>query len=174
MRRRAPRDPLAKRFEQVTGIDISKSYLAEARSNCWKYGVTNADFRKDLDWAEAEAGTFDFVHSYITFIHIPFDRGQAIIRKLVSLLKPGGAAALHVLFRRDISPVRRAANWMRVRFLPLNWAVNAYANGRPSSLSCRPTSIRSTLFCRPWRRWASTIAIWKYRPMKGAGTAICY
>lgn len=122
--------PFAKRFWRVVGVDVSQAYIAEAISNCSKSDTANVEFHTSLDALRARRGTFDLAHSYITFIHIDFVRGKAIIEEIVRLLRPGGLAALHIMFQRDISYARRLANQLRTKFIPLNWVVNFFG-GRP-------------------------------------------
>ena len=123
--------PLATRFQHVVGIDISDAYIAEAVNNCSRAGAGNVEFFKTLDALQPRRGTFDFAHSYITFIHIDFERGKKIIEDIVRLLRPGGVAALHIMFRRDIGSARRFLNRLRTTFLPLNWIANVLG-GRPA------------------------------------------
>lgn len=123
--------PLAKRFQHVVGVDVSKAYIAEALANCSKSKTENVEFFDSLGALKSRRGTFDFAHSYITFIHIDFERGKAIIEEIVQLLRPRGVAALHIMFQRDIGYARRTANRLRTKFLPLNWIANVLSGMPP-------------------------------------------
>jgi 2-polyprenyl-3-methyl-5-hydroxy-6-metoxy-1,4-benzoquinol methylase len=117
-------------FTTVTGMDISESMLQEARRNATEVKLTNVDFVESDDGLSRLNGNYDFVHSYIVLQHIPVERGEAIIRQLVSHLAPGGVAALQMPFARNVSPLRRFASFLRVRV----WALHVIGNiiqGRP-------------------------------------------
>ena len=126
--------PMGRRFGDVVGVDISSAYRSLAEENCTKHEVSNVRLVASLDEIGAEVGTFDFVHSYLVFLHIPFRRGLRITRGLVELLKPGGVGALHFLYHRDIGALRRALNTTRKYFLPLHWVLNAVSSRSPFEL----------------------------------------
>ena len=126
--------PMGRRFVDVVGVDISSAYRSLANENCTKHAVSNVRLVASLEELRIEVGTFDFVHSYLVFLHIPVRRGLRIIRDLVELLTPGGVGALHVLYHRDIGTVRRALNTARKYFLPLHWALNAVSGRSPFEL----------------------------------------
>lgn len=88
--------PLATRSASVVGVDISPSMLVEARKNVVERGLTNVELLQSDDTLSRVTGTFDFVHSLITFQHIPPKRGVRIFERLVKALRPDGIGALHV------------------------------------------------------------------------------
>lgn len=90
--------PLAQRCDEVVGVDVSSSMLAEARRNCEERGITNAKFVESDDALTQLSGTFDFVHSMIVFQHIPSRRAAAIFKSLVDHLADGGVGAVHVVY----------------------------------------------------------------------------
>lgn len=94
--------PLARRFEQVTGVDISSEMLREAEANLARQGLTNAHLiQSDICRASLDQA-FDFVHSYIVLQHIPVPRGMEIIRHLLRLTAHDGVISLQItLSRRD-------------------------------------------------------------------------
>jgi len=116
--------PLARRYGQATGIDISEDYIAEARRNCQKHGVLNADFRASVDQLAAEGKRFDLVHSCIVFNHIAWSRGKNIIGGLYGLLNPGGVMAVQVMHRHKKGYLRSVARVARRSFMPFNWIAN--------------------------------------------------
>jgi len=116
--------PLARAARDVVGVDVSGAMLDEARRNCEARAITNASFVLSDDQLLALDGTFDFVHSYITFQHIPPARGEAILRAMLARLAPGGVGALHFTYDRRAPLVRRTVHWMR-KALPL---ANGVAN----------------------------------------------
>lgn len=105
--------PLARRAKEVVGVDVSESMLAEARQNCETRGVANLKLLRSDDELSALAGTFDFIHSFVVFQHIPRKRGEAIFDSLLQRLSDGGVGVLHFTFATRASLVRRGAQWVR-------------------------------------------------------------
>ena len=93
--------PFTEVCEHVTGVDVSESMLAEARRNCARFGVTNAELVRGDDRLCGVDGRFDLVHSTIVLQHIEAERGMDIVARLVERLAPGGVASLHVTYGRD-------------------------------------------------------------------------
>jgi 2-polyprenyl-3-methyl-5-hydroxy-6-metoxy-1,4-benzoquinol methylase len=127
--------PLARACDHVTGIDISEAMLDEARKNCAEAGVRNTIFATSAQFfampPEADA-TFDLVHAFIVFQHIPPKAGMWLADSLIRRLRPGGVGALHFTYGRRASTLRLVVNRMR-RWVPgVNAAVNL-VQGRPLS-----------------------------------------
>ena len=102
--------PLAAEFSNVTGLDISPSMLAEARSNAERLGVSNIRFDLADDRLLNADGEFDFVNSYIVLQHIPVRRGLPILSRLVDKVRPGGGFHVHFSMRTD-SLASRSVWW---------------------------------------------------------------
>jgi hypothetical protein len=78
--------------------------------------------------------SFDFVHSFIVFQHIPVDRGEDIFSRLVGMLADGGVGALHFTFR-DCNPlVHRGLRFLRQRSAFVEGIINL-VRGRPFNTS---------------------------------------
>jgi len=93
--------PFAREAEEAYGLDVSPSMIEEARRNCESQGVANARLLVSTDSGLAALGrTFDLVHSYIVFQHIPPPRGIALFAALVDLVAPGGVGALHCTYAK--------------------------------------------------------------------------
>lgn len=90
--------PLAKRFEHVVGVDVSRGMLEEAKRNCERVGVKNVEFVESDDALSKVTGSFDFIHSFIVMQHISVARGEQIVQRLFGLLNKGGVAALHFTY----------------------------------------------------------------------------
>ena len=45
-------------------------------------------------------GEFDLIHSFIVFQHIPVSRGIHIFKNILSRLRPGGLAAIHLTYSK--------------------------------------------------------------------------
>lgn len=120
--------PLAKRVDHVIGVDISARMLREAKRNCDAQGVENVDLIEYRDFVAGESRvaptSIDFVHSYIVLQHVAPRVGLRIIDRLLTALRPGGVAALHVTYARRASGIRKAAHRLR-RWVPgANVALN--------------------------------------------------
>ena len=114
--------PLA-RLCRTTGVDVSASMLAEARRNAAALGAS-------AHFSEQAEGSFDLVHSFIVFQHIPARRGLELTRELLAKVAPGGVAVLHYVYGSARHPLVKAINWLRYRVTPLHYATNVL-RGRP-------------------------------------------
>ena len=123
---------LAKRCGSVVGVDVSGAMLAEARRNADRAGLTNVELVKSDDALSRVEGRFDFVHSYIVLQHIPVPRGEAITRRLLALLEPGGVGALHYTYATGLSPRSRVLLWARMHVPLANPALNVLLRRKPS------------------------------------------
>jgi SAM-dependent methyltransferase len=122
--------PLARRAGEAVGVDVSRSMLAEARRNCEDAGVRNVHFARSDDSLGELPGTFDFIHSFIVFQHIPVSRGEALTRSLLRLLRDGGVGALHYTYHVRKTRALRAYLWAKARIPAIQPVVNA-VRGRP-------------------------------------------
>lgn len=122
--------PLARRCDQVTGVDVSPSMLAEARRNCDAAHVGGVQLVEGDDALTGVGRAFDFIHSYIVLQHIPAQRGEQIIQRLASFLAPNGIAMLHVTYDSGFPNWRkRASYWARMN-VPGAKALINLARGR--------------------------------------------
>lgn len=122
--------PLAKLSKAVVGIDISEQMLDEARSNCEKRAINNVDFALSDDNLSRVSGTFNLIHSYIVFQHIPRLRGERIFKRMLALLEPGGIGAIHFTYARRSSLFRRLTLWSR-KSIPLVNGIRNLINNQP-------------------------------------------
>lgn len=123
--------PLARRASEVVGCDVSTAMLAEAERNRVASGLTNVRFARSDDRLGDVDGTFDLLHSFIVFQHIPPARGIAIAGALLDRLRPGGVGALHFTYGRTAPAWRRAVHRVRRAVPAVNVAVNL-AQRRPA------------------------------------------
>jgi SAM-dependent methyltransferase len=115
---------LASRFNSVTGVDVSPGMLDAAARDCKERAISNVQFFLSDDQLSLVQGKFDFVHSFLTLQHIPQDRGEVIISRLLQLLEPAGVIAVHVPFARHDSAAKQALHAARKSFVPINVLVN--------------------------------------------------
>jgi 2-polyprenyl-3-methyl-5-hydroxy-6-metoxy-1,4-benzoquinol methylase len=107
--------PLARRAAKVVACDVAPTMLLHARKNAEGAGIHNVTFVESGELAGFPRDSFDFVCSLLVFQHIPPTIGYGFIRTLLSLLAPGGIAALHTTFERPGGRIRRLARAMRAR-----------------------------------------------------------
>lgn len=118
--------PLARECVEITGVDISRTMIEEARRNRDARGLDNVSLQtSDEFFADRSSPpSLDFIHSYIVFQHVPPRLGVPIARALVQRLVPGGIGALHFTYARRASVTRRIVHRLR-RLVP---GVNTLAN----------------------------------------------
>lgn len=92
--------PFAAMAESVVGLDVSPSMLFEAQRNCDERQLNNVQLIRSDDDLSSLTGTFDLVHSFIVFQHIPIRRGRALFAKLLRHIRPGGVGALHLTYSK--------------------------------------------------------------------------
>ena len=93
--------PFAGVAEEVVGVDVSPSMLVEARRNMDERHLRNVRLvRSDDALSALEGEQFDFVHSCLVLQHIPIARGRALFERLLALLRPGGAGAIHFTYSK--------------------------------------------------------------------------
>jgi SAM-dependent methyltransferase len=86
--------------EEVIGVDVSPAMLEEAERNCAERHLTNVRLLLSDDSLSSINGTFDLIHSFIVFQHIPIARGRLILSNLLRRLRPGGVAAIHLTYAK--------------------------------------------------------------------------
>jgi SAM-dependent methyltransferase len=99
--------PFASLARDVVGLDVSPAMLLEARRNCDERGLHSVRLVASDDEFTTLTDTFDLIHSFIVFQHIPIERGREIFGRLLRRLRPGGVAAIHLTY----SKTRFAANF---------------------------------------------------------------
>jgi 2-polyprenyl-3-methyl-5-hydroxy-6-metoxy-1,4-benzoquinol methylase len=92
--------PFATIAERVVGLDVSASMLLEAQRNCDERQLDNVRLLLADDNLSSITETFDLIHSFIVFQHIPVLRGRTILGKLFRHIRPGGVGALHVTYSK--------------------------------------------------------------------------
>jgi 2-polyprenyl-3-methyl-5-hydroxy-6-metoxy-1,4-benzoquinol methylase len=130
--------PLARRFGNVVGLDISSHMIAEATENCKRFGVSNASFLISDDDLSRVTGTFDLVLSYIVLQHIVPERGVQIIDRLLGRVSPGGIALLQASVKRPETGITAKIRYHVGHDLPwIRAAFNVLRGKSWSTLSMR-------------------------------------
>ena len=121
--------PFAAHAAEVVGVDVSPSMLKEAEANCRRAGVNNVVLLRSDDSVGVLGGTFDLIHSYIVFQHIPVARGERIFSRLLDRLQPGGIGAVQFTY---VTPDHgtHIVDWLK-RWLPYRDVVSNLVHGRP-------------------------------------------
>jgi SAM-dependent methyltransferase len=101
--------PFARLSAETVGVDVSASMLAEATRNAQERGAPGLRLIRSDDALTGVDGSFDLVHSFIVFQHIPVARGMVILDRLLERIGPRGIGALHFTygFRRGSGAARR-------------------------------------------------------------------
>ena len=123
--------PLAERFDQIVGVDVSPSMLAEAQKNVARFDGRVILAQSDDELTQVQ-GTFDLIHSVIVFQHIPRGRGMNIVARLLSRLNQGGMAVLHFPYSRNASAISKKLHLAR-RVIPGVHPILNAIRGRPLS-----------------------------------------
>ncbi len=116
--------PLAKIAEEVVSLDVSPSMLREAEKNCAERSIENVRFLESDDQLSGIAGSFDVIHSFLVFLHIPPARGRVILRRMVDLLADGGVIVVDFLYHRTEPAPIRALGKLRKTLPPLHYLAN--------------------------------------------------
>lgn len=124
--------PFARRAQRVVGLDISPGMLSQAKENCEQYGVSWVRLLQAHELDSLEPASFDLVHSFIVFQHIPVSQGERLFRKLIGLIAENGVGAVHITFSDVRSAIRRAQLAVRARSLLMHGLFNK-REGRPFS-----------------------------------------
>jgi SAM-dependent methyltransferase len=119
--------PISKISDKAVGIDVSTSMLSEAKKNLAKYNVSNAEVILSYNCDEIVANSFDFIHSFIVFQHIPVKRGFEIYTKLLGSLKSNGVGVLHFTF---FNPTLHGIRGILNKYIPFIRIVKNVIKGR--------------------------------------------
>jgi SAM-dependent methyltransferase len=106
---------LARHFEHVDGVDISRT-MVEAANGYNRHGDRcNYHVNTVPDLSLFDNGAFDFVYSNITLQHIPPEASEGYIQEFFRVLAPGGIALFQVPSGRRRSTNGLAVAWYRFR-----------------------------------------------------------
>lgn len=121
--------PLAGRFTEAVGVDISQAMRSECRRNLNRRTIANARLIQSDDELSETVGSFDFVNSQIVLQHIPVNRGYRIIERLLGVVAAGGVISLQFTVDRGDRWHQAALYWAQ-RFIPGVQMLTNIAKGR--------------------------------------------
>jgi SAM-dependent methyltransferase len=124
--------PFARRAQTVVGIDVSPGMLEQAANNCKERGFQAVRLLGKGELDRLDPNSFELVHSYIVFQHIPVVEGERLLRKLVNLIAIGGIGVIHLTFSDVRSAGDRAVLALRGRSKLMHGLFNL-AQGRSFS-----------------------------------------
>lgn len=89
--------PLSSYVKSVDGVDISLSMLKEAKKNAKEQDIKNVNFIQTNTFLN-DSKTYDFIHSFIVFQHIPTKKGYVLFSELLDKLNPKGVAVIQTIY----------------------------------------------------------------------------
>ena len=122
--------PLARRCDTVTGVDVSESMLKEAELNRQKLDVDNVKWVESDDSLSLLKESYDLIHSFIVFQHIPQKRGNIILKRLIDALNIDGIGVFQFLYHRDVSTTKKIMGGCR-KYVPFLHNVTNLIYGHP-------------------------------------------
>jgi 2-polyprenyl-3-methyl-5-hydroxy-6-metoxy-1,4-benzoquinol methylase len=126
--------PLAKRYEKVTGIDISEGMLAEAEKNIKAQQLNNVSLILSGDITTIQFDDqFDLIHTFIVLQHIPVKIGYTIIDTLLRVTRAGGYGMIHLTYANNRSPLQNRQTQLKAKY---QWIrkVSNIMKGRPMNI----------------------------------------
>lgn len=120
--------PFAEEFNSVVATDVSRAMLEEGRKLAKERRVMNILWTLTDDNLTRLPCSFDLVHSYIVFQHIPVAKGLKFIRLLSQKVVPGGVIAFHVVYSN-----RKRRLLQLAKKIPFFWYLLNFVRQRPLS-----------------------------------------
>jgi SAM-dependent methyltransferase len=121
--------PISGQVPEVTAVDVSPAMLAAAAAAAARNSRSNIVFQT-LGEFLASGRSFDFIHAYLVFQHIPPRHGLIFLRELLERLSQGGIGIFQFAYRRRSPRPVALARWLRTFVPGLNAAANLI-RGRP-------------------------------------------
>ncbi|CAN5654896.1 hypothetical protein BH23GEM9_BH23GEM9_22890 [soil metagenome] len=131
----------------VTAVDVAPGMLREAAGNARERGITRIRFTSALD-----ERSYDLVHSYMVFQHIPVERGLRLTAALVDRIAPAGIGVLPFVYRTRAGLLRRTASGLLQKVPGMRRVLAALRGGSPADppmqMNAYPLERILTLFQR--------------------------
>ncbi|MDO8433752.1 MAG: class I SAM-dependent methyltransferase [Candidatus Binatus sp.] len=114
--------PLAARCDEVVGVDVADSMLAEAARNC--ASLDNVKLLSGDDLLSRVEGKFDLIYSSWVLGHMPAAKGEALVARMAERLNAGGVAVLQFPYAWRVARSRKLMNWARNTIPAVNGLIN--------------------------------------------------
>jgi SAM-dependent methyltransferase len=109
--------PLARRAGPqglVIGVDRAAAHVAAAREHARAAGLATVEIVEDDAYAtRLPRGAFDLVHA--RFVIAPLGRGEALVREMIALARPGGVIALQEPDHSAFAYLPPTRAWARIK-----------------------------------------------------------
>ena len=125
--------PFAALSRSVVAVDASDAMLRETRRNCDARDVMNVETVPGNSALSKVSDSFDLIHSYIVFQHIPGREGESLLRKLIELLRQNGIGVLHFTYGERHGLVMRLLKWAQKSLPYAHEAMNLVRGRAPGS-----------------------------------------
>lgn len=93
--------PFASAASEVTGIDVSKSMLEEAKKHINALGLNNIELLNSNSLDILQGKKYDLVHTFIVLQHIPVSAGYRLIYLLLEAINSGGCGMIHFTYSNE-------------------------------------------------------------------------
>lgn len=93
--------PIAKRVNEVVGVDIAQAMLKLCRKHAKQVGLNNITLCTSDDTLSKVEGVFDLVNTYIVLQHISPDRGYKLIQEMINRLTIGGVGSIQLTYAKS-------------------------------------------------------------------------
>jgi ubiquinone/menaquinone biosynthesis C-methylase UbiE len=110
---------LARRYQDVVGVDIAPGMLREAQREASARGIANVRFVEPLPDHRCDA-----ICAYSVLQHMGQAQAETALRQLAGLLAPGGVGIAHILVADRRSALRRFYSAIERRFGLVRWPLN--------------------------------------------------
>lgn len=125
--------PFAAIADNVTGVDVSASMLAEAGENLKRFKTENVELIESNSLESLQDRKFSLVHSFIVLQHIPVTRGYTLIRDLLNLIDDGGYGMIHITYSNELSARSNIRADLRSRYPFVSQFLNLIKGRHPDA-----------------------------------------
>jgi SAM-dependent methyltransferase len=106
--------PLARAYDNVTGVDISPSMLRHARAHLDRAELPSVELM-DTEAFAGDDRTFDLVNCFLLLQRLRPAEGLALLQRLARRVREGGVGVFHVPYRNEASAGVKLTRGLRAR-----------------------------------------------------------